>query len=245
MQVLITGGTGDLGHRVVDRLRVNGHHPIIATRTPSGPDTVAYDLEDPPPLDGYDAVVHLASDAMDPQRDVEAVRRLVEAGEAAGLPHLVFMSIVGIDDHPLPYYRAKVTQEELLAASRVPWTVLRATQFHSFVPRIALMLKRGRFTIVPKGYRIQAIDADRVADRLVELVEAGPSGRARDIGGPEVVDVAEALEAWAAESGKRLRIARVPVPGSLGRAFRDGLNLLDEGGEVLGDPYSAFVVGGL
>lgn len=244
MRVLTTGGTGDLGHRVVTRLREAGHDPIVASRRPEGPDAVAYDLEGPPPLDGYDAAIHLASDPLNPQRDVAAVERLVAAAEEAALPHLVFISIVGIDDHPLPYYRAKVAQERVIESGSAPWTILRATQFHSFIPKVALMLKQGPVTVVPKGYRMQTIDADVVADRLVDLVEAGPSGRARDIGGPEVIDVADALDEWANEVGRKLRITRMPVPGPLGTAFKEGMNLLGSEGEVLGTSYREFVEAG-
>lgn len=241
MRALVTGGTGDLGRRVVARLADRGHEVVVATRRPGGPDQVAYDLEAPPPLDGIDVVLHLASDPINPSRDVAAMERLLAAATDARLPHLVFVSIVGIDGHPLPYYRAKVDQERLLAEADLPWTVLRATQFHSFVPRIALMLTRGPFTIVPRGYRIQPIDPDEVARRLADLVETGPSGRTTDIGGPQVVDVAEALAGYARSSDRRLRILRVPVPGALGRAFAEGANLLGPEGEVIGISYDEFV----
>ena len=241
MQVLVTGGTGDLGHRVVDRLGAAGHQPTVASRRPDQPGFVAYDLDEPPPLEGYDVVVHLASDQLKPERDTQALDRLLTSAEAAELPHLVFISIVGIDGHPLPYYRAKVEQERAIESGGVPWTILRATQFHSFIPKVALMLRQGPLTVVPRGYRMQTIDADAVADRLVHLVGTGPSGRARDIGGPEVIDVADALEEWARESGGKLRVTRMPLPGSLGRAFKEGKNLLGPDGEVIGSSYRAFV----
>lgn len=241
MRVLVTGGTGDLGHRVVDRLRARRHEVTIGTRRPDGHDMVAFDLDRIADLGPFETVVHLASDPTTPTRDTDCMRRLVAAATEAGLAHLVFISIVGIDDHPLAYYRAKVEQERILSAGSVPWSILRATQFHSFLPRIGEMLRRGPLTLVPRGYRVQAVDADVVADRLTEIVEAGPSGRVADIGGPQVVGVADALRDLATRAGRTERIVTIPVPGRLGRAFREGWNLLDETGTVVGSPYDAHV----
>lgn len=232
-----------MGSRLVPLLRAQGHNVVIGSRTPQADDEVRYTLEaDPTPLlDRTQVVVHLASDPVKPKRDFEAVERLVGACARAGVDHLVFISIVGIDEHPLPYYRAKLACEEAITGGDVGWTILRATQFHSFLPRIAELLRKGPVTFVPKGYRVQPISGDAVAGRLAELVAAGPSGRARDIGGPEIVGVADVIRKMPTIGGKDRRVFSVRIPGKLGKAFKDGLNLLDEEGEAVGGGYSEYL----
>ena len=238
----MTGGKGDLGGRMVPILRKLGYEVLIGSRSPTQPDDVLYTLEgDPTPLlVDVDVVVHLASDPAKPKHDIDSVARLVTACEEAEVQHLVFISIVGIDEHPLPYYQAKLACEEVIAEGDVGWTILRATQFHSFLPTIAELLRRGPVTLVPSGYRIQSIDADSVAERLVELINVGPSGRARDIGGPEIIDVADAIRELPNAGGRGRRVFSVALPGKLGSAFRNGMNLLGEDGEVLGEGYSTY-----
>lgn len=240
MRILVTGGKGDLGARLVPLLRADGHDVVIGSRVPQADGEAEYTLESDPGavVEGAEVVVHLASDPVKPKKDIEAARRLIAACKAAGVGHVVFISIVGIDEHPLPYYQAKLACEEVISEGAVGWTVLRATQFHSFVPRIAELLRKGPVTFVPKGYRVQPISADAVAERLAELVARGPSGRVRDIGGPEIVSVADVIRKMPTIGGKDRRVFSIRIPGKLGSAFKDGLNLLDEKGEILGGSYS-------
>lgn len=237
MRVLVTGATGALGGRVVRRLSDRGHRALVATREPDGPDHVFYSLAEPPSLPEVDAVVHLASDPRRPERDVAAMGALVAAGAAASLAHLVFISIVGIDGHPYPYYRAKLAQERAVAVGGVPWTILRSTQFHHFVPHLDVLFADG----IPAGYRVQSVDAGAVAGRLVDLVEAGPSGRARDVGGPEVVDVATAVREARAASGRAGEVVVVEPADPVAEAFASGMGLLGADGEVIGIGYDEFV----
>lgn len=229
MRILITGGTGDLGKRVTRLLMERGHFVTVASRSGccvADSWGVEMDLAAGVGLEavaGHDVVVHLASNPFDAKHvDIEGTRSLVDAAQAAGVGHFLAVSIVGIDDHPYPYYRAKAEMERIVRAGSVPWTILRATQFHGLIPRFIDMLPAIGFVPVPMGVSLQPIDADVVAARVVELVEAGPSGRVPDLGGPEVVPlrtmVRDVLRA------KRLRRLLVPFPlmGALGRAFRDG-----------------------
>ncbi len=141
MRVFITGGTGELGGRLSRALVRRGHEVTVGSRSARptrGVAAVQIDLETGEGLEavsGHDTVVHLASDPFGKRQvDVEGTQRLVQAAAAAGVGHLVAMSIVGIDDHPSPYYRAKVEMEGIVENGAVPWTILRATQFHSLVP---------------------------------------------------------------------------------------------------------------
>lgn len=247
MRVLVTGGRGDLGGRLVPELLAQGHDVVVGTRhasaTASAPGEVPYVLDaDPrPALRGTDTVIHLASDATDPALDRAATERLVSAATAEGVGHLIYMSIVGIDDNPFPYYRTKLAAERALQAGAVPWTIQRATQFHSFVERIGHLLRRGPVMLVPSGFRVQPVDADAVAGRLAELVAAGPSGRVQDIGGPQVIGLAAALRALVGTGRLTGRVVSVPLPGRTAAAFRRGANLLGPGGAVIGASFDEYV----
>ena len=227
---LVTGGTGSLGSRVATRLHNAGHEVRALSR--SGRDgTVKGDLLTGEGLEqameGVDVIVHCASSPIKTrQTDVEGTDRLLQAAIQAGISHFVFVSIVGVDRNPYyPYYRMKLEVERMIERSAVPWTILRATQFHEFVLRMIQFLDRLPVMMMPKGFLVQPIDIGEVADRLVELALSGPVGRASDVGGPEVRTVAEFARAYFEAAGRNRRVVEVPVPGKIARAFREGAQL--------------------
>ena len=181
-EVLVTGGSGLLGRAVVTRLAAAGHSVRVLTRSGSAaPHAVPGDLHTGAGLDtavaGVTAIVHCASDPRDPQRvDVAGTRRLVEAARRAGRPHVVDVSIVGVDRIPWAYYRAELAAERAIQGSGMPWTVLRTTQFHEF--SLDLLRRAARLPVVPmpRGWRVQSIDIDEVARRLAGAVARGPAG---------------------------------------------------------------------
>lgn len=115
----------------------------------------------------------------------------------------------------------------------MPWTILRATQFHAFVNQafvnqaFTAMARLGALVADP-GVRAQPVDVRDVAARLVTLVERGPGGRVEEIGGPQVLSMAEAATQWLRARDSRRPVLRVRVPGGPGRAFRAG-HLTSEG----------------
>ncbi|MDH3306022.1 MAG: NAD(P)H-binding protein [Acidimicrobiia bacterium] len=226
MRVFITGGSGELGVRLGRELADRGHRVTAASRSARPVRGVHVDLESGAGLEtteGHDTVVHLASDPFGTQRvDVEGTQRLVEAAAAAGVDHLVAISIVGIDDHPNPYYRAKLEMERIIEQGAVPWTILRATQFHSLVPRFLDKLPAVGLVPVPRRVHLQPIDVDVVADRLADLVEAGPTGRAADLGGPDVIPLGKMVKDVLRAKRLRRLIVPAPLPRRLGTAMRDG-----------------------
>ena len=235
MKVLVTGGTGELGRAVVDRLAPAGHQVRVLSRTPRPhprPEVEMWrgDLTEPASLTGalaaVDTVVHCASDVRSAAEvDVAGTTSLLRVMHDLGVPHLVHVSIVGVDRVPIRYYRAKHEVESLVAEGRVPWTLQRATQFHSFID--AMLARSARLPVIasPRGLRFQPIAVADVADRLVAHVAAGPSGTAPDLGGPEVLSHAELAQSWLRAHGRRRLLLPVPFPGQVGRAFRDGANL--------------------
>ena len=103
---------------------------------------------------GVDAIVHAASHpARAAEVDVEGTRRLLAAAEARSVAHLLYISIVGVDRIPHPYYQRKREAEEIIAGGRVPWSILRLTQFHSFVAHIIKRGARAPFVmLLPKAF---------------------------------------------------------------------------------------------
>ena len=230
-EILVTGGTGSLGRRVVDRLRGPGYEVRALSRSARGAGVVRGDLLTGEglarALQGVDVLIHCASSPRKPrQTDVEGTRRLLEAANGAGVSHVAFVSIVGVDRNPYPpYYRAKLEAERIIERSPVPWTILRATQFHEFALKQIRLLERLPVMMAPKGFLLQPMDIEEVADRLVELSLSGPAGRVPDIGGPEVRTLPDLARSYLNATGRRRRIVEVPVPGKAARALREGAQL--------------------
>jgi uncharacterized protein YbjT (DUF2867 family) len=224
MRILVTGGTGTLGRAVVPALV--GEEVLIMSRRGH----VVADLATGEGLDaavaGVDVIVHLAT-GYTRGRDVPAACRLVAAARRAGGPHVVYVSIVGVDRVPISYYRGKLAIEELLTESGLPHTILRATQFHDLV-RVYLAAA-ARLPVVPvPDLRVQPVDIRDVAARLAELVVGPPRGRVPDLGGPEVLAFADLARIYGAR-----RVVRYRLPGRAFRAYRAGGHLAETpGGEI-------------
>jgi uncharacterized protein YbjT (DUF2867 family) len=233
MDVFVTGGAGTLGRALVPRLIANGHRVTVASRHPrsiEGSDTAVVDLATGIGLDalaGHDVVVHLATDPFDSNADIDGTARLIDGAARHGVRHLVAISIVGIDDHPWPYYRVKLAQEKLITEGRVPWTLLRATQFHDLVPRFIREMPAIGLVPVPVGLRLQPIDVADVAERLAQLVEAGPAGRVDDLGGPEVLAGRKMVKETLHGLGLHRLVVPLPLFGAIGQAFGDGRMLTE------------------
>src|SRR4051812_37305217 len=164
VDVLVTGGTGRLGKRLTAPLQAAGHTVRQMSRRGTGPGGVRGDLATgrdlPMALVGAEVVIHAASDPQgDPwQGGVAGTPRLVEAVDRPRLRPLVYVSIVGVDRIPYGYYRAKFAAEQVLLASGLPVTLLRATQFHDFVDLLLGQARRGPVLPVPMGWRVQPVD---------------------------------------------------------------------------------------
>lgn len=220
--ILVTGGTGALGRQVVERLVAAGQPVRIASRRPG--DWAVVDYKTGAGLENacrdVETIIHCAYAPL----DTSVEEALIKAARRTGKPHIVYISIVGIDDIPLISYKSKLAAEHLLAESGLPWTVLRATQFHDLIFRGCDLL--GHSPIVPiLPVRVQSIDSGEVADRLIELAAGPPAGRVPDIGGPEVREVADLVRTYFKAKEKRRLLLPIRVPGKTFRAYRDGHNL--------------------
>ncbi len=234
--VLVTGGTGVLGRELVPRLAAAGHTVRIMSRgpRPAGADEALQwaqaDLETGQGLadaiTGAEVIVHAASSPRRRtwQADVEGTRRLLAAADGAGTGRLFYISIVGVDRIPFGYYKAKLAAEKLIEESGVPWSVLRATQFHSLIDMFLRMLIRLPVGLLPGDFQFQPIDAGEVAERMVQHLAGGAAGRLPDIGGPQVRSFGDLAGAWLKARGKRALVLPLPLPGRAASGFRRGYN---------------------
>lgn len=239
-QVLVTGGTGTLGRRVVPLLRAAGRPVRVLSRCEreAGADGVTYvrgdllgdraetDARLAGALVGVDTVLHLAGG---PKGDDEATRRLVAAAVRAGVRHLVYISVIGADTVPIGYFRAKHEAERVVVRSGLPYTVLRAAQFHDLAFGVVEKMAKLPLLPAPGGVRWQPVDVGEVAARLVGAALDGPAGRLPDLAGPAVYELAELARGYLAARGRSRKQLPVRVPGRIGRAYRAGANLAPEG----------------
>jgi len=216
--ILVTGGTGTLGSNVVRRLRQRGCQVRVLSRKEragsDGVECVVGDLTTGRGVEeavaGVDVIIHCASAR---KGDADATRNLVNAAIAqTRLPHLVFISIVGVNRVPFAYFRAKLAAEMVVVESSLPWTIQRATQFYDFVLSGAKSMTRFPIVPVPKDFRCQPIDPVEVADRLVDLALDQPSGRVPDIGGPEVSTWAEMIRQYLRAAKRKRPVVPVWMP---------------------------------
>lgn len=237
--ILVTGGTGTLGRLVVPRLRDAGRRVRVLSRerreAGEGIEPVTGDLATgegiEAAVEGAETIVHLAGST---KGDEDKAENLVRAASRGGAPHLVFVSVVGVDRIPMHsrvdramfgYYASKLAAERVVADSGLPWTTLRATQFHDLILTVARQMARLPAIPLPSGFSAQPIDADEVAAGLTELALGEPQGLVPNMAGPKVYGAAELLRGYLKASRRRRAIVPVRLPGGAARAFRDGANL--------------------
>ena len=240
--ILLTGGTGTLGRLVAPRLRAAGRDVRVLSRHSHEPrdgiEFVTGDLAAGQGIDaavhGVETIVHCAGTA---KADDDKAHNLVRAASAAGAEHLVYISVVGADRVPVAsgldramfgYYASKRAAELVVADSGLPWTTLRATQFHDLVLTMVRGAARVPVTPVPAGFRFQPVDAGEVAARLVELALGEPAGLVPDIAGPRVYGMDELVRGYLRATRRHRLLVPVTIPGRAARAIRDGANLAPE-----------------
>src|SRR5918999_5468924 len=239
LPILLTGGTGTLGRHVVRRLQDAGCDMRALSRrnreTEDGIEFITGDLATgegiEPAVDGVAVIVHLAGSA---KGDEDKARNLVQAASRAGAQHLVYISVVGAERIPVEsgldrnmfgYFAAKRAAERVVADSGLPFTILRATQFHELILMVAQQMAKLPVVPIPAGFRFQPVEADEVAARLVELTLGEPAGLVPDMGGPRVYGAADLLRSYLRATKRRRLIVPVRLPGKAARAFRAGANL--------------------
>lgn len=219
--VLVTGGTGTVGRVVVDQLTAAGKDVRVLSRgrRPNQRADVEHVVGDvqtgaglDAALDGVDTIVHC----------VYPTENLVAAAKRAGSPHLLYVSIVGIDRVPFVFYRRMLANERTIAESGVPWTVLRATQFHDLIAFVLRVLAKPPVMALPSGLKFQPVDVRDVGERLAGLALGEPIGRAPDFGGPQARTLDDLARSYLAIAGRRRPMAPIRLPGKVFGGIRGG-----------------------
>jgi len=242
--LLITGGTGVLGsatiefarQRNLDYLAVSRHRDegagYATTKRLGLPRTFNWQevdlvsgkgLQRAMPPGGV--VLHLAGavgTAKGEPLEVTFARTLLQAAKQANIAHLVYISIVGVDRIPLAYYRAKLTVEQMIRDSGIPYTVMRTTQFYEFIEFQLRMLAKLPVAFFPKGLLFQPIQVEAVASHLLDICELPPANQLVQVGGPHVHTLANLFDDWKAMAGVQKRTVALPAFGGFMRALKNG-----------------------
>jgi uncharacterized protein YbjT (DUF2867 family) len=237
--ILVTGGTGTLGRHVVDRLLLRGQTVRVLSRKPSANlvervDHRVGDLQSgegvASAVDGASVIVHCAGAGHGDERLAHNIVKAIGGGR----PHVVFISVVGAGRVPVEgvldrtmfgYFAMKREAELVIERSGLPFTTLRATQFHELLLLVMQKLVVLPVIPVPSGFSFQPIAADEVAARLVELALAAPAGLVDDVAGPEVLSAGAIARAHLHAEGRWRPVVSVPLVGAAARGVRNGANL--------------------
>jgi len=225
MKVVVIGGTGLIGSKVVERLRSAGHK-VLAASPATGVNTLTGEGLDEA-LAGAQVVVDVANS---PSFEEKAVmdffktsgKNLLAAEAKAGVKHHLALSVVGTDRLlDSAYFRAKMVQEQLIRESALPYTIVQATQFFEFLGSIAQSGTEGEQVHMSTAY-VQPIASDDVAAAVVDYAVRSPRNATVEIAGPERVRLSELLERYL----KAIKDPRTVVPDAHARYF--GAKLADD-----------------
>ncbi len=227
MKIVVIGGTGVLGSKVVNKLRDHGDEAVAASPK-TGVNTITGEgLADA--LNGADVVVDASnSPSFDDDPAMEFFTRsttnLLAAAKAAGVKNYVAMSIVGSDElQESGYLRAKVAQEKLITESDLPYSIVRATQFAEFADAITESMVVGDEVRVPDAL-IQPIASADLATEVARVAEGDPLDGIKEVGGPEKISFEQMARESLARHGDNRRVVVDPQVGYFGAPLaRDSL----------------------
>lgn len=234
MRIAVAGGTGVVGTELVRTLVAAGHQPVVLSRSRGVDLTDGRGLD--AALEGVEAVVDVSNvTTVSRRRSREfftaTTTHLASAAAARSVGHLVVLSIVGIDRIDFGYYEGKRLQERLVSQGGVPFTILRATQFHEFAGQ-TLDRSPGPVAVVPQQSN-QPVAAREVGAVLAELAVGAPSTRRLEMAGPAPERLVEMARRVERARGGRRPVVGLRLPGAAGRAMVAGA-LLPTGDHLTG-----------
>ncbi len=239
-KILVTGGTGVLGRSLSKLFLANQMDFVVGTRNKN---TKNYnndrsssdlnvkwtymDLTKTERLNkSIDIILHLASMPMqkiDGQpSDVILTKNLLNSIPKKNIKHFIYISIVGIDKIPFWYYQGKLECERLIKSSGVPYTILRATQFHDFIDALTSKMLTLPIVLVPKVIKTQPIQVEAVAMELNKITQESPSNSTHNLGGKRVYNLGEIADSLLKARHEKKLVLNVPTIGKVMKAFAHG-----------------------
>ncbi|SFM68756.1 SDR family oxidoreductase [Variovorax sp. OV329] len=199
MKIVVIGGTGLIGSKVVSRLRAAGHE-VLAASPASGVNTLTGEGLDEAMAGAHTVLDVSNSPSFEDKAVMEffqtATGNLLAAEARAGVKHHVALSVVGTDRLPdSGYFRAKVAQEKLIRESKMPYTIVHSTQFFEFLGSIAQSGVQGDEVHLSPAY-VQPIASDDVADAVADYTVGSPKNATVEIAGPERVRLSELVQRY-------------------------------------------------
>ena len=243
MKVAVAGGTGVSGSYAAEAARDAGHEVVVLSRAQGVDVYTGAGLADV--LTGVDVVVDSVNNTSVRGSVAEdffttTSRRLQDCGAAAGVSHIVTLSIVGIDRASgYGYYRAKLAQEKAVTEGPVPVTILRATQFHEFPAQLLQRAKVGPVAMVPR-MRSQPVAARTVGQHLARLAVQRPGGTV-ELAGPEVHDMVDLARRLLAARGRSTKVVPLKLPGEVASQLRGGALLPGQGATIDGPTFDEWL----
>ncbi|MFJ8725822.1 SDR family oxidoreductase [Streptomyces sp. NPDC093269] len=218
MKIAVLGGTGLIGSQVVRNLAAAGHEAVPHSKS-TGVDVIGGQGLDKA-VAGADVVVNLTNsptfDEASPAFFQTSMDNLLASAKKGGVGHAVILSIVGADQVPeLDYYRAKVLQEEILAAGPIPYSIVRATQFMEFMDDV-LSWTADDSTVRLPATPIQPIAAKEVAAAVAEVAAGAPLNGIHNIAGPEIFPLDELGRITLSHKGDNRTVVTDPTAGMFG-----------------------------
>jgi uncharacterized protein YbjT (DUF2867 family) len=232
LRILVTGSTGQLGSTLLKQLKGSNYEvKITSRRKPEGLghfEWIYSDLSSGEGLEAavkdVDVIIHAATSPVKNSKMVEVLGFKEFLGKMKHIKHLIYPSIVGIDEIPFKYYKQKYEAEDLLKNSSIPHTIVRATQFHNFVENLFISKPLFKRYIVPGNFKFQSVEVSEFARHLIGLVEKEPQGRAEDFGGPEIMTLKEMAELKIKKNNESNKVLSISFPGKLHKTMSEGKN---------------------
>jgi uncharacterized protein YbjT (DUF2867 family) len=232
MKILVTGATGQLGSALLRQLKDSDYEvKLTSRRKPENIGDINWVYSDLLSGEGLeeaikdiDVVIHAATSPMKNSEiiDVTGFGKFLDKLE--NIKHFIYPSIVGIEDIPMKYYKHKLEAEALLKNSAVPYSIVRATQFHSFVESLLLSKPLFNRYIIPGNMKFQSVDVDEFANHLTSLIDLEPQGKIDDFGGPQIMTLREMAEQKIKINNEKNKVFSFSLPGNLYRALVEGKN---------------------
>jgi len=233
MRIAIVGGTGTVGKHITSELAARGHEVRVLSRSsPEFPVDLTSGEGLAAALENCDVVVDASrtpstSSKRAAQIHVEGSRILLAAEQAAGVAHHVCISIVGCDLVPFGYYKVKTDQEHVVEQGPVPYSIVRATQFHELLA--GALAVAGKYHVLPApNIQLQTVAAKDAGSAVADVATGQPVNGKVEVAGPQTLMASDQARTWKSGTGTTAVIVPFPIPGKLGRGLRHGILTSDK-----------------